>query len=257
MPLRTSGMKRRGLIMVNYGADFYKERHSRTLYSARTVLSKALCFIPPVNSAVDLGCGVGTWLLALKEMGAARTLGMDGPWLDEKFLVIPKEDFRTTNLQEPVHQDERFDLALSLEVAEHIPSEFARTFVGSLTRLSDFVLFSAAIPFQPGTNHVNLQWPKYWIELFEEKGYAPIDIRRWIWEDDRINICYRQNCLLFYSSNRAAELKRENVVGLNVSAPLSMVHPEMYTTIIQQMSTIKGSLSLLRGALKRLIKPEQ
>lgn len=55
----------------------------------------------------------------------------------------------------------RFDLAMTIEVAEHLTPVRADSFVEDLTRLSDVVLFSAAIPAQGGINHVNEQWQSY------------------------------------------------------------------------------------------------
>jgi hypothetical protein len=59
-----------------------------------------------------------------------------------------------------------FDLAICLEVAEHLPPEAAEGFIDSLTRLAPVVLFSAAITFQVGNQHLNGQWPDYWATLF-------------------------------------------------------------------------------------------
>ena len=63
------------------------------------------------------------------------------------------------DLAQPLQIDRRFDLALSLEVAEHLPPECGSEFVQTLTDLSSVILFSAAIPFQGGTDHLNEQWP--------------------------------------------------------------------------------------------------
>ena len=64
----------------------------------------------------------------------------------------------------------KFDLVLSLEVAEHLPSECAEAFVESLVNLGPVILFSAAIPYQGGENHVNEQWPEYWVGVLSGEG---------------------------------------------------------------------------------------
>src|SRR3546814_3871891 len=134
-------------------ADWYDERHQKAVYSAETILSLLLPCLPPVRSAVDLGCGVGTWLSVLQARGAQEVLGFDGDWVDRQLLVIPQDCFRKTDLSRLESSGRRFDLAISLEVAEHLPAARAETFVQTLTSLSDFVLFSAAIPGQGGRNH--------------------------------------------------------------------------------------------------------
>ena len=97
----------------------------------------------------------------------------------------------------------RYDLAISIEVAEHIEPGNAEEFVRLLTGLSDTVLFSAAIPGQGGTGHVNEQWPEYWAALFRASGYGAMDcLRTKIWDDAQIPFWYRQNCLIFAAQRR-------------------------------------------------------
>src|SRR3546814_4820638 len=79
-------------------AYWYDERHQKTVYSAETILSLLLPCLPPVRSAVDLGCGVGTWLSVLQARGAQEVLGFDGDWVDRQLLVIPQDCFRKTDL---------------------------------------------------------------------------------------------------------------------------------------------------------------
>jgi hypothetical protein len=49
----------------------------------------------------------------------------------------------------------RFDLAISLEVAEHLPEGSAGALVSTLIEAAPVVVFSAAIKGQSGTNHIN------------------------------------------------------------------------------------------------------
>jgi len=53
--------------MLHYEHDFYRDRHEKTAYSAKIILSKVVDILPSTHSAVDLGCGVGTWLSVLKD----------------------------------------------------------------------------------------------------------------------------------------------------------------------------------------------
>ena len=98
-------------------------------------------------------------------------------------------------------------MAISLEVAEHLPESAADDFTSSLTNLSDFVLFSAAIPFQGGIGHVNEQWLTYWVEKFSSRGYLAVDlVRKRIWENQEIPIWFRQNTLVFVKEERFSDL---------------------------------------------------
>jgi hypothetical protein len=111
---------------------------------------------------------------------------------------LPSECFTPMNLTEPIKMDEHFDLALCLEVAEHLPSRTSAQLVRGLTDLAPIALFSAAVPGQGGTGHVNEQWPEYWRNLFKERGFAMLDpIRPLLREDHRVEICYLTSSPLY------------------------------------------------------------
>ena len=190
--------------MKPYDRDFYAGRHAGTVHSARTILSILMERIPEIHSAVDVGCGIGTWLSVLREKGVEDIQGVDGDWVDPEMLEIPRERFLRIDLGvSAVKLPKRYDLAISLEVAEHLAPDRAKEFVSSLTALSDHVLFSAAVPFQGGRNHVNEQWQHYWIELFRAVDYEVHDfIRPGVWDDERIPFWYKQNLFLFSNRNK-------------------------------------------------------
>jgi SAM-dependent methyltransferase len=213
-----------------YSQGFYERRHAAKEAAAEIMLDLLLPMLPPVRTAVDVGCGVGLWLAALEARGVDVT-GFDGPWVDTHSLRIAKERFRRTDLARPLPLMRRSDLAISLEVAEHLPESAALTFVNSLTRLSDVVLFSAAIPGRGGTGHVNEQWPEYWAARFDTKGYALADVLRVpLWEDERIPYWYRQNTFLYVARSalpRMTPALREAIVQ-GPQLPLRCVHPHLF-----------------------------
>ena len=240
--------------MIDYGHDFYEDRHKNTFYSAKIILSIVAGILPAIKSAVDVGCGVGTWLSVLKENNITDILGIDGSWVEKELLEIPEYNFMQANLEEAVKVDRRFDLAISLEAAEHLHPGSAVKFVASLVGLSDFVLFSAAIPFQHGRHHINEQWPDYWAGLFEEHNYAVVDcIRKEIWNDKNIQIWYRQNILIFVKRERMKDLKNTTDTQGQYSA-LSIVHPDSYLRLVRQMNSPRGSWRLFRKSLRKGIK---
>lgn len=220
--------------MTVYDERFFEELREGTRSSARAVVPLVMRMLAPA-SVVDVGCGLGTWLAVFAENGISDFLGIDGSYVDPIRLEIPRERFLPHDLSTPLRLDRRFDLAVSLEVAEHLPVSAAETCVGSLAELAPFVLFSAAIPFQGGTNHVNEQWPEYWADLFEKRGFAPVDcVRGEIWSDRRVEWWYAQNTLLFVSRDRLGkiaatgfELERTPV------SRLALVHPRQYLYTVQ------------------------
>src|SRR5690606_16087480 len=112
------------------------------------------------KSVVDVGCGLGTFLRAFKDLGVKDVYGLDGPWVrrDLLYKYIEEGEFEEADLEKPIEVTRRFDLAISLEVAEHLSEARADGFVADLGKLSDNILFSAAIPGQGGDHHINEQW---------------------------------------------------------------------------------------------------
>lgn len=243
--------------MNPYKDDFYQDRYNKTFYAANRVLSIILDILPNVTSAVDVGCGVGAWLRVLQEKGINEIRGIDGSWVNKNLLAIPTEFFYTQDLANTIDIDRRYDLAISLEVAEHLPPERAYDFVASLTGFSDFVLFSAAIPYQGGTNHFNEQWPEYWANIFKSHGYVVLDVvRKHIWDDRKISFCYKQNILFFVKQSKLPCLKLENESV--ASGFLSIIHPDTYMHKISKQQSIKDTWKLFRRAILKSIreKPE-
>lgn len=150
--------------------------------------------------------------------------------MDRGQLEIPAERFQAADLERPLSLNRRFDLVVSLEVAEHLAAECADNFVESLTRLGPAVLFSAAIPYQGGACHVNEQWPSYWVKRFQGRGYEPVDcLRRRVWQDRRVEWWYAQNTLLYAERgylDRHPLLNREYEFAGGTALPL--VHPKRF-----------------------------
>ena len=112
-----------------YDKKFFATRDERTRFAAEKILSIVLKnFI--VKSAVDFGCGTGTFLKFLKNNGVSVT-GLDGDYIDRKILVITEKEFIPVDLNKPVHLGKKYDLAISLEVAEHLPESSAENFITS------------------------------------------------------------------------------------------------------------------------------
>jgi SAM-dependent methyltransferase len=190
---------------TTYDLSYYRsEALDPGLRSPKIVVPIVISLVHP-KSVVDVGCGVGHWLSEFRKLGVDRVLGLDGSYIDPEWLVIPKDLFRAADLSKPLQLREKFDLAISLEVAEHLPEASAATFVESLVNLAPVVLFSCAIPKQGGTQHVNEQWPEYWRLLFQKHGYCMLDlIRKVIWKNPEVKFWYRQNTFLFVTESLVA-----------------------------------------------------
>jgi SAM-dependent methyltransferase len=219
-------LNRRLLAMkVHYSKEFYDiQLESRR--SAEAVISILRERYDP-SSIVDIGCGVGVWLKEFQRLGKEDILGIDGPSLPADLLLIPRDKFVCLDVEYAAIDSvqRRFDLAICLEMAEHISPERAQVLIDGLSRLSDVVLFSAAIPYQGGTGHVNENWIEYWAGLFLKNDYVPVDLfRARLWSNPQVAFYYRQNALLFVRREKAL-----TVFGVTGQLPVhSYVHPETY-----------------------------
>ena len=180
-----------------YDAAFYDDIDEMSRTSAAAIVPWIVGALAP-TSVIDVGCGRGAWLAAFKGAGVADVLGLDGDYVDRRALHIESEEFQAVDLEAPPSLDREFDLAVSLEVAEHLPPGSADDFVGFLTGLAPRVLFSGAIPGQGGVHHVNEQWPAYWSDRFEAHGYRAVDaVRNRFWNDDRVAFYFAQNMVMY------------------------------------------------------------
>lgn len=183
-----------------YNHAFYVNRHKITKYAANKVLDILSEYIT-ISSMADVGGGVGTWLkMAQEKFGveSENLLLIEGDYVEEGLLQISPKQWIPWNLENRFHVEGRFDMVVSLEVAEHLSSGRAKTFCEDLTALSDVVLFSAATPFQGGTGHINEQPLSYWVRLFKKFQYEAFDIiRPIIQKDGKIASFYRQNIVVF------------------------------------------------------------
>ncbi len=176
---------------------------------------------PRPQSLLDVGCGIGTWLKVALESGVGDVFGVDGIAVAPDNFLVPKTLFSQQDLRQKWNLNRRFEVALCLEVAEHLDPQFSMNLIQALTSHSDMVVFGAACPGQTGQHHVNCQWPVYWQKLFNEQGYACSDEVRWlIWPDERIEPWYRQN--IFIARRNAATAGQEPRIP-------SVIHPNIMT----------------------------
>ncbi|KKR54638.1 MAG: Glycosyl transferase family 2 [Parcubacteria group bacterium GW2011_GWA2_40_23] len=225
-----------------YNKDFYTNR-SGAMKSAQIIVPLIIDFLKP-KSVVDVGCGTADFLKVFIENGVEDILGLDGSWMDNKAIVIPKSSFKKIDLKESIQLNRTFDLAMSLEVAEHLPKEYAQRFIDDLSKLSPVILFSAAIPLQGGTHHINEQWQDYWKNLFAKRNFVAIDwLRPQIWNNEEVSIWYAQNTLLYV---RQDYLDQNNDIFKSVQLTkeqcITIVHPKLYLKKAKFHQLITGAI---------------
>lgn len=250
-----------------YNENFYKDRNRDTEYAAIKILNLVLNRLPrSMNSMVDVGCGVGTWLRAARtQYNFEIVVGVDGDYVPRQYLQIEEKCFMPADLENYCVEKvkkwgavTKFDIAICLEVAEHIGRRNARAFIHKLCELSDIIVFSAAVPKQGGDAHINEQRLSYWVNLFGENNYQLYDlIRAEIWNDIKIPVWYRSNIVIF--CNRKIDNTIINTE--NAAAVMDMVHPDMFETKmkiyerqIKEMQENYNLKKLLKGELCKIVE---
>ncbi|HEY7301695.1 MAG TPA: methyltransferase domain-containing protein [Xanthobacteraceae bacterium] len=189
-----------------YDQRFFDWVNFTAARSARHVISILITHIRPSN-VLDVGCGQGAWLAVWRDAGVVDLMGVDGGYVAQDVLLIPREQFLARDLAQPFCLDRRFDLVQSLEVAEHLPPEASAGFVHSLCAHGDVVVFSAAQPGQGGEGHVNERNASAWAREFSRHGYTAFDfVRPQIKSNRSVEPWYRYNTIVFANSRGAHRL---------------------------------------------------
>jgi 2-polyprenyl-3-methyl-5-hydroxy-6-metoxy-1,4-benzoquinol methylase len=105
-----------------YDSDYYHQIQDGSWRSAKVVIPILLARFS-IKSVVDVGCGTGGWLSEFARAGISDYLGIDGDYVPRKLLKIPESCFRAVDLATMTDVGRRFDMALSLEVAEYLPGK--------------------------------------------------------------------------------------------------------------------------------------
>ena len=240
--------------MTGYSRVFFRSTHEGSVRSAEVIVPIVVELIRP-HSVVDVGCGQGIWLSVFEELGVDDYVGVDGDYIDRRALSIPEDRFIAHDLGTPLRFPRTFDLVVSLEVAEHLPEDSGPAFVDSLTGLGPAVLFSAAIPRQGGTRHVNERWQDYWAALFAQRDFEPLDAIRWrVWTNEQVEPWYAQNTLLYVARELLAErmeLQSERRPRLD---ELRVVHPGFYLRACDSRPGLRFLLASIPGAVGRAVR---
>jgi ribosomal protein L11 methylase PrmA len=152
-----------------YNYEFFEAIKTSEIDSSLDCVKIVQKYLKP-ESVVDIGCGSGIYLKALNDIGVKDICGYDGSSaaIDTQMIV---DKIKVHDLRNPLILDRMYDLAMCIEVAEHLEEEYADTLVETLVNLSDVVLFTAATVGQGGHGHIFEVEHEYWIDLFEQYGF--------------------------------------------------------------------------------------
>jgi SAM-dependent methyltransferase len=170
--LRLSRMgERLGISWLTYNPAVYWHFHWMAVYDAPRMAHAVLAEFPAATSLADVGCGTGAFAAEFARrglrVGACEYAARGRRWARRAGIdAIPFDVSR----EQPSIPGAPFDIAMSLEVGEHIPPPLADTFVDFVASTGRDVVLTAAHPGQGGQGHVNEQPQSYWIQKFEQRG---------------------------------------------------------------------------------------
>ncbi len=215
-----------------YSADIFYSWQIGVSYRSAVPYCEHLFRIYQPASVADFGCGRGAWLKAMHEQGAERLFGVDGPWNSQEAMIDQSIEFCGADLNEPgpAFAGQTFDLAMTLEVVEHLEPKSSERVADALASLAPVLMFGAAFSHQTGQNHINERYHSFWAGLLRDRGFEVYDyFRPTFWGDDRVAYYYQQNTFLYVRKGHAlgAKLREAGYRPIENLAFLDCVHPDM------------------------------
>lgn len=245
----TSNEQIKFLHMANRGVS--------NLTSAEQIVPYLLQYVNPKN-VIDFGCAVGVWLLQFKKRGI-KVHGIDGEWVRKYKKYISEDDIQYFDFESDnkLLFEEKYDLALCLEMAEHISSKKADKLIDTLTQSSDVIYFSAATPNSGGQHHVNEQWQSFWKKKFMRRGFVLIDcIRPHVWHNKQVCYFYAQESFIYVKEDKLEKYPLlKKIYEEQHNCIIDIVHPELFSNQIAKPTHEWSYLfSLLRQVLYSMLR---
>jgi SAM-dependent methyltransferase len=166
---------------ATYGKCFFKNLE-RAHGWCNLLFGKVLAMTLAPKSVVEFGCATGGVLQSLIDSGA-RVTG-----IEKNPEVLPFAGRYSRKLQdsiiihdltqpwEPPGGRFSYELAVTIEMLEHLPEEAADVIVHSICRSAPLAVTTACPPVGRNPLHLNEQPPSYWVEKFAQEGFVPDEL---------------------------------------------------------------------------------
>lgn len=186
-----------------YDVDYYKQINADEAEQANR-LAEVLKWVYSPNSVIDIGSATGLYLKPFLDDGTKVTaVDYSESAISDEVLQIPKKDFKIVDITKQ-SIGVTADLALCVEVLEHIEAEFSEIAIHHIAETSNTIFFTAAQPGQGGVGHVNCQPKEYWAAFFTNEGFV-----RDIKDEDYIRIIMASGYHMGWLINNLMVFKRK------------------------------------------------
>lgn len=158
---------------------------------------------------IDFGCGTGDLAKAFASRGIAVEAidGYSNPdfstYSNIRFTKVDLNNITST--QEFLNRfDVKFDLAVSIEVAEHLNPVVSPYFIEWMTSMADVIVFSAAVPSQDGDGHINCRSRSDWYQFIKQYDFVIADtLRQHFISNPRLGLWHKLNIVDYVQRNTA------------------------------------------------------
>ena len=188
-----------------YNSVYFENDVEKPAVASAPAITESIISDLQPNSVIDVGCGTGALIQVLKENGC-QVFGLEYAEAALQLCRARGVDVQKFDLEkETLAIGRTFDVAISMEVGEHLPEKSADRYVEILAQLSNTIVFSAASPGPPerhAHDHVNEQPKQYWLSKFRALGLECDEVmsRRWRkkWQDSgSVVYWYHENVMIF------------------------------------------------------------
>jgi len=173
-----------------------------------------------IDSAIEFGSGQGSWISEAQKyfnISPSSCLAIDGLWAQQwhdasvPFMAC---DLNTSTFGSIIQADEKvretYDLAICVEVCEHLSVQAAKSVVKLICDTANIVIFGSALTGQFGQGHRNCRSHYYWRAVFLSRGFRLFDAFRshTFNATEAVPPWYAQNTYLYIKSDYIASIGR-------------------------------------------------
>ena len=196
-----------------YSKEYFSDAIFDTDYAA---IAKIIADKYQPKTVLEIGCGPGKLTKALS-VHVNKIVAFDGfsnpEFNDYSNIMFHRLDLNNNTDKVKEIQDQHFDIAICMEVAEHINPQASASLIKLLTKHANVVIFTAAVPNQGGHGHINCQPRTFWNKLFVEQNFTiNTKVMPFIQSNENIAIWYRLNITDYVKNDSDLKISESEII---------------------------------------------